>query len=498
MFRPLSLLSEVVGSNLLSLVTSGIHTDPLSIYREYIQNAADSIARSGAAIGGRVDIAIDASAMRLSMRDNGPGLSHMQACKELLPIANSRKCYGTDRGFRGIGRLSGLGLSRTVAFLTRRNGEKRVTRICWDGDSLRRAVAVAMPVKQVIEQCVTVETIPGNKYPGNFFQVEISGIARHVAGAVLNREAVRDYIGETCPVPFASNFPYVQRVREIFKSGIEPLELEIFLHGEKSPIKRRHGSKTFASGKREEKFTGFEKVTIPAQDRESDAAVGWIAHLSYAGTLAPNLGIRGIRARAGNIQIGGEGVFDHLFSEDRFNRWCVAEMHVLDPRIVPNGRRDYFEPSPHTRNLERHVRSVAQQVEKCCRSASRNRNNEKKFQSFLQSAGMTRELAESKYLSASAARKLIEQQLLDIGKFRESLGKENANGEYRALSKLEKRLAGFKAPRGRVSFDGIQPSEVETYRTVFHSLTEISTSPSEAKKTIEAILKWAAESKGSK
>ena len=495
MSRPLSLCSEIVGSNLLSLVTSGIHTDPLSIYREYIQNAADSIAGSDVAIGGRFDIEIDAGSLHLSMRDNGPGLSHTQACEELLPIANSRKCYGTDRGFRGIGRLSGLGLGRTVAFLTRRNGERRVTRICWDGDGLRQSVAAALPVKQVIEKCVTVETIPGSEYPKNFFQVEIFGVARHVAGVVLNREAVRDYIGETCPVPFASDFPYGQRVQEIFRPGSAPLELEIFLHGEKSPIKRRHGSRIFVSGNRKEKFTGFEKVIIPAPNGESDAAVGWIAHLSYVGTLASNLGIRGIRTRAGNIQIGGEGVFDHLFSEDRFNRWCVAEIHVLDPRIVPNGRRDYFEPSPHTRNLERHVRPVAQQIEKCCRSASRNRNNEKKFQSFLQSAGMACELAESKYLSADAARKLIEHQLLDIEKFRETLGKKKANGEYRALSKLEKRLAGFKAPRGRVAFEGIQPSEVEAYRTVFHSLTEISTSPSEAKKTIEAILKWAAENK---
>ena len=495
MSRSLSLSSEVVGSSLLSLITSGIHTDPLSIYREYIQNAADSIAGSDAAVGGRVDIEIDTSAMCLLMRDNGPGLSYEQARRELLPVASSRKCYGTDRGFRGIGRLSGLGLSRTVAFLTRRSAEERITRVCWDGERLRQAVAATLPIEQVVEQCVTVETIPGDKYPRNFFQVEISGISRHVAGAILNREAVRDYIGETCPVPFASDFPYTQNVRKVFRPGDEPLELEIFLRGEKFPIKRRHGPKTFVSGNREEKFTAFEKVVIPALNRESCAAVGWIAHLSYAGALAPGLGIRGIRARAGNIQIGGENIFDHLFSEDRFNRWCVAEIHVLDSRIVPNGRRDYFEPSPHTRNLERYLRSVAQQIEKRCRSASRERNNAKKFQSFLRSAEVTRELAESKYLSANVARKLIKQQLLDIGKFKESLSKENANGEYRALSMLEQRLTKFKAPRGRVAFEGVQPSEVETYRKVFHSLVEISMSSNEAKKMIEAILARAAEHK---
>lgn len=494
MSRTLPIPSEMVGGNLLRLITSGIHTDPFSIYREYIQNAADSIGSSDTA-GGRVDIEIDQATMSLTMRDNGPGLSHTQACEELLPVASSRKCYGANRGFRGIGRLSGLGLSRRVTFLTRRNGERRVTRICWDGEDLRQATDGALPIRQVLEQCVTVEVIPGSKYPENFFQVELSGIARHAAGAILNREAVRDYIGETCPVPFESDFPYAQQVRKILGADTETLELEIFLRGEKSPIKRRHGPKSFASGNRKEEFTGLEKVTVPALEGDKPAAVGWVAHLSYAGALAPSLGIRGIRARAGNIQIGGEDVFDHLFSEDRFNRWCVAEIHVLDSRIVPNGRRDYFEPSPHTRNLERHMRSVARRIEKCCRSASRDRNNARKFESFLQSAEMTRELAESRYLSANAARKLVERQLLDIEKLREALGKQSTNGEYRALSVLEKHLAGFKAPRGRVAFEGIQPSEVKTYRKVFHSLVETSALPHEAKKTIETILKWAAENK---
>ena len=491
----LSTSSEVVGSNLLRLVTSGIHTDPFSIYREYIQNAADSIGSLDIATGGRVDIEIDPVAMSLTMRDNGPGLSHTEARRELLPVASSRKCYGANRGFRGIGRLSGLGLSRRVAFLTRRNGEGCVTRVCWDGESLRQATADTLPLRQVLEQCVTVEVIPGDKYPENFFQVELSGVARHAAGAILNREAVRDYIGETCPVPFELDFPYAQQVRKLLGSDTEILELEIFLCGEKSSIKRRHGPRSFASGNRKEKFTGFEKVTVPALEGDKPAAVGWVAHLSYAGALAPSLGIRGIRARAGNIQIGGEDVFDHLFSEDRFNRWCVAEVHVLDSRIVPNGRRDYFEPSPHTRNLERHVRSIAQRIEKCCRAASQDRNNAKKFESFLRSAEMTRELAESRYLSAHAARKLVERQLVDIEKLRESLDKQSTNGEYRALSALERHLAGFKAPRGRVAFEGIQPNEVKTYRKVFHSLVETSALPHEAKRTIETILKWAAENK---
>ena len=50
---------RLVGGDLLSLVTVGMHTSPLAIYREYIQNAVDSIAASGITEDGRVEISID-------------------------------------------------------------------------------------------------------------------------------------------------------------------------------------------------------------------------------------------------------------------------------------------------------------------------------------------------------------------------------------------------------------------------------------------------------
>ena len=85
---------------------------------------------------------------------------------------------------------------------------------------------------------------------------------------------------------------------------------------------------------------------IPSIDGSGEAAVGWVAHSSYLGRSQKELRVRGIRARVGNIQIGGEGVFDDLFTEERFNRWCVGELHILDSRIIPNARRDYSSLDP--------------------------------------------------------------------------------------------------------------------------------------------------------
>src|SRR5689334_15907703 len=67
----------VIGKDVLELLSSAMYVDPMTIYREYIQNAADAIddARRlgsiGAAERGRVDISVDPSTRSVRIRDNG-------------------------------------------------------------------------------------------------------------------------------------------------------------------------------------------------------------------------------------------------------------------------------------------------------------------------------------------------------------------------------------------------------------------------------------------
>ena len=50
--------SVTVGPSILGLVTSGIYDDPLTIYREYIQNSVDELSRHNG-VEGKVEISID-------------------------------------------------------------------------------------------------------------------------------------------------------------------------------------------------------------------------------------------------------------------------------------------------------------------------------------------------------------------------------------------------------------------------------------------------------
>ena len=71
---------SAVGGDILNLVTAGMYANPLAIYREYIQNTADAVSAASSPIDGQVRIRIDPREMSVNIRDNGPGLSHQDAC----------------------------------------------------------------------------------------------------------------------------------------------------------------------------------------------------------------------------------------------------------------------------------------------------------------------------------------------------------------------------------------------------------------------------------
>jgi hypothetical protein len=98
----------VIGKDVLELLSSSMYVDPMTIYREYVQNAADAI-DLGRVEDGRVDIQIDPNERRIRIRDNGAGVPSEQFASRLINLGASAKRGTSARGFRGVGRLAGLG-----------------------------------------------------------------------------------------------------------------------------------------------------------------------------------------------------------------------------------------------------------------------------------------------------------------------------------------------------------------------------------------------------
>ena len=370
-----------------------------------------------------MDIAIDVSERRIRIRDNGPGLSREEALERLLPIGRSDKTLGIDRGFRGVGRLAGLAFAKTVSFTTRAREDQAVTRITWHSDRLPELTSTESELEEAILDCVDVKPCQVRIIPEHFFEVEVGDVARHSAGLLLNRDAVRDYVGEVCPVPLSSEFPFADRVEGLFCGAEAPLTLEVLLEGDPDPVERPYGESIRLSANKEAEFTEFQVVRIPSVDGNGEAALGWIAHSSYLGAIPKEQRVRGIRARVGNIQIGGEAVFDDLFTEERFNRWCVGELHILDSRIIPNARRDYFEPGPHLRNLENQLTPVLRNISTRCRRESTARNRARKTLSALCNIEDLYALATSGYLTSEDSAGLVQEALREVEEVRKSIGK---------------------------------------------------------------------------
>ena len=98
----------IIGKDILELLSSAMYVNPLTIYREYLQNRADSIdegikeALLQNEEEGRVDINVDPLNRIVTIRDNGVGLSKKDFEKRMTAFGASKKRDTNARGFRGV------------------------------------------------------------------------------------------------------------------------------------------------------------------------------------------------------------------------------------------------------------------------------------------------------------------------------------------------------------------------------------------------------------
>lgn len=365
-----------LGVDIIELLSSSMYVEPLTTYREYVQNAADAIddAREIGLNTGRIDITIDPSERTILIRDNGAGLGRDSFVRRLTAFGGSDKRRRQRRGFRGVGRLAGLGYCRELVFRSQGAGEGVVSELRWDGQHLRSILRNPDFVGTLAE--AVCESTSHRRYaPENgcvaFFEVEMRGIVRHGRDDLLNSEAVSRYLAEVAPIPFAPAFCYGAILEEFLADKGVRSELEIYVN-KKGPLYRPHRDSIQMTNGLASSVQGPEFFEIEGIEG-SPAACGWLLHHDYLGVIPRCEGVRGIRLRSGNIQVGDEDVLRELFHEPRFNSWAVGEAHIIDRRITPNGRRDQYEYSTHLANVVNHLTPLARGVASRCRTSSQHR-----------------------------------------------------------------------------------------------------------------------------
>lgn len=368
----------VVGSDVLEIMSIAMYAEPLVLYRELLQNSADSL--EGAIAAGviapenaRVTVEFELTSRTVIVRDNGLGLPNDDFDQQMLAFGASVKRSGSFRGFRGIGRLAGLGHCKRLVFRSRGIGDGYVCEANWSGHRVRQLIAErdVISLEEVAEAAIELRRKPATDEPSHFFEVRLEGVRRLSDDRLFDRFRIAAFLADVAPVPFSPTFSYGRRIREEILRRAPLLEIQLTVGN--TLVMKPYSDEVEVRAGRFARITEIEPVELPSVDGAT-AAFGWIAHHDYLGAFRPGTPGRGLRVRSGNLQIGDESLLAPAFPESRFNAWSIGEFHIFDARLRPNARRDAFEPSPHVEHLYNQLAPFAGVVARRCRAASRERN----------------------------------------------------------------------------------------------------------------------------
>jgi molecular chaperone HtpG len=381
----------IIGKDVLELLSTAMYVDPLTIYREYVQNSADAIdaARANGLLSqsGKIEITIDPTSRTIRILDNGAGISAAAFPSTLTAIGASNKRGTGARGFRGVGRLSGLAYARELTFRSTAPGETLATSITWDCRALRtllRDLDDRRELADIISEITTITFSADIPAEEHFFEVTLTGVGRIGDDRLLSPDAVAHYLSQVAPISFAPEFGLGDDIDLRLRGALVSNRLDIRVN-EGQPLSRPFRDEIPVSGGRPLRLHAVRFVEVPSVDG-GQAAIAWVAHHDYEGAINSSTRVRGLRARIGDIQVGEANVFENIFPESRFNAWTVGEVHIIDPRIVPNGRRDDFERNVHLANLKNHLAPLGREIAAKCRSSSAERKRLRDFASARDAA----------------------------------------------------------------------------------------------------------------
>jgi len=158
--------------------------------------------------------------------------------------------------------------------------------------------------------------------------------------------------------------------------------------------------------------------------------------------------MRCIRLRKENIQIGDENTMGKFFKQERGNSYYIGEVFAVDNNLIPNARRDYFNPNPSAKKFEESLHNFfylelynlyyyASKVRGAQKAVVNFKKKEREYNSKLQNAGFI-DTEEQK-----AAQKEIETEKSKLEKAKREIENRkkdaNANEMYnRVFTEIEK------------------------------------------------------------
>lgn len=435
-----------IGKDVIESLTIGMYEDCRFIYREYIQNSADQIDKAismGLLSPGEdeIHIIIDKEQGIISIEDNATGISKDKVVPILRNIAHSTKKRGEDKGFRGIGRLGGLGYCTRLIFETSYKGESVRSIMVWDAAKLRSIINDRTNSEEAVDVLNDVTSVSYEKknIDAHYFKVTLEGVK---SKELLDFTKVKDYLSMVAPVDIASQFIYRNKIKSfIVENGLKVDVYNIYINGEQifKPYTNYIYDEFQGGKKKVDDILGVDFLI----SKDSSGAImywGWYSLSRLNGQMRQKNIARGIRLRKENIQIGDEEICKKFFvntSDQRFSFYFFGEIHAVSKELIPNSRRDYFGENELVEVFERRVRFDFMKLREMCYDASDIKKNQRTIAKKSEIEEKIKQKEESGY-SSNSERAELQKQLEDLEK--------KSTEAYRQLAKKKQKLEDSQSP----------------------------------------------------
>ena len=417
-----------IGKNAIENLTQSMYNDPRVIYREYIQNSSDQI---DIALANKtfpnekleIVITIDKQRRNIFIRDNANGISVKNIKRKLEDVADSDKKQGEQKGFRGIGRLGGIGYCHELRFVTSYNGEDTETTMIWDAKRLQEIFADYnnhSSAEEVLDEVVSYKHKHVDK-ESHYFEVQMLNI-NEANDLLLDYDNIKQYISEVAPVSFSPKFLLKSKIERFINEHDEIPPMHCYNigirkeNGEINYVKKEYPSGIYKMvGKEQKRVDEITDVQTDILRNDQGEAIAWIWYTisSFKGVIDKRGNpYRGLRLRQFNIQIGDNTTLIKFFQEDRGNNYFMGEIHTISKEYRPNARRDYFVETPEVKDFERVLREYLKQLTKLYKAASEINSGFKKIEKLKK---LKSDFAEKtkKGFSSSKDKEEMERELKD-------------------------------------------------------------------------------------
>jgi molecular chaperone HtpG len=208
-----------IGKDIIESITLSMYDDPRFIYREYIQNSADQIdiAFESGLVDSKddckIEIQINKMEKKISITDNGTGIPSEKVMPILKNVAQGVKDRTKRKGFRGIGRLGGLGYCDKLVFETSYAGESIKSTLTWNAKEFKQIINDRSKMEDaavVIDTITSLETEDEDK-DKRYFKVILENVSNDT---LLDSDNIHDYLSMVAPVPYKKGFHYQKEIYE--------------------------------------------------------------------------------------------------------------------------------------------------------------------------------------------------------------------------------------------------------------------------------------------